>query len=249
MLVTGASSGIGAATASLLARAGADLLLAGRDEGALAQVAAATGGQTVVGDLRDAQAVARLAAEADRVGVRVAVLSAGVGWAGPLWRMPLPALDDVLTVDLLAPVRLTRLLLPGLLERGGHVVLVGSVAGRAGVPGESVYGAAKAGLSGFADALRREVAPTVGVTLVTPGLVDTAFFARRGTPYPRAFPRPVSPERVAAAVLRGVARRSDEVFVPAWLRLPARLAGGAPGLYDALASRFGDPGYVPQSRA
>lgn len=245
VLVTGASSGIGAAVVRRLHRAGSDLLLAGRDSVALAALAAGTGARQVTGDLRDRAEVEWLADEADRAGVQVAVLSAGIGWAGALVQMPQSALDDVLELDLVAPVRLTRLLLPGLLARGGSLVLVGSVAGRTGVPGESVYGAAKAGLAGFADALRREIAPAVGVTLVTPGVVDTPFFARRGVPYPRSFPRPVPPDRVAAAVLRGVERGRDEVFVPGWLRVPARLAGGAPWLYGALAARFGDPGYRP----
>ena len=245
MLVTGASSGVGAAVARRLGDEGADLLLAGRDPVALGCVATSTGGRAVAGDLRDLAALTRLAAEAEDAGVQVAVLNAGVGWAGPLAEMPLSTLDDVLGIDLVAPVRLTRLLVPGLLARGGgHLVLTGSVAGRAGVPGEAVYTAAKAGLAGFADALRRELAPAVRVTLVTPGLVATPFFARRGRPYPRAFPRPVPPERVAAAVLHGVERCAHEVFVPAWLRLPARLAGGAPAVYDVLARRFGDPGYT-----
>lgn len=245
MLVTGASSGVGAAVARRLGAAGADLLVAGRDPEALAATAGASGGRAVAGDLRDLAALTRLAAEADDARVQVAVLNAGVGWAGPLAQMPLSALDEVLGTDLVAPVRLTRLLVPGLLARGGgHLVLTGSVAARTAVPGEAVYSAAKAGLAGFADALRRELAPAVRVTLVTPGLVDTPFFARRGRPYPRAFPRPVPPERVAAAVLRGVERGLDEVFVPGWLRLPARLAGGAPGVYEVLARRFGDPGYT-----
>ncbi|HYY80318.1 MAG TPA: short-chain dehydrogenase, partial [Actinomycetes bacterium] len=67
------------------------------------------------------------------------------------------------------------------------------------------------------------------------GAVDTPFFARRGSPYVRGWPAPVAADRVARAVVRAVARERAEVFVPAWLRLPARLRGGLPGLYRRLA--------------
>jgi hypothetical protein len=69
--------------------------------------------------------------------------------------------------------------------------------------------------------------------------VDTPFFVRRGSPYTRYRPRLVSPDRVARAVLDTVARPRREVYVPAWLRVPSRLRGAAPGLFRRLATRFG----------
>ncbi|TQS29234.1 SDR family oxidoreductase [Microbispora sp. KK1-11] len=242
VLVTGASSGIGAATALELSARGARLVLSGRDQEALAGVAARTGGQVVPADLSDPSA--DLAVRAGRVDMLVAC--AGEGWSGPLVRMSGGTAERMIAVNLTAHVQLTRLLLPGMLERGrGHLVYVASIAGVVGVREEAVYAATKAGLLAFAESLRYELRAVkengVGVTAVVPGVVDTPFFARRGRPYTRRRPAPVPPERVARAIAVAVERDRAEVYVPAWLRLPARLHGAAPGAFRVLARRFGRP--------
>ncbi|MEU7879038.1 SDR family NAD(P)-dependent oxidoreductase [Microbispora bryophytorum] len=250
VLVTGASSGIGAATALELSARGARLVLSGRDEEALAGVAARTGGEALPADLSPGapegtpDGVADLAARAGPVDVLVAC--AGEGWSGPFTRMPGGTADRLVAVNLTAHVRLTRLLLPGMAERGrGHLVYVASIAGVVGVREEAVYAATKAGLLAFAESLRYELPAVkgngVGVTTVVPGVVDTAFFARRGRPYARRRPAPVPPERVARAIAVAVERGRAEVYVPAWLRLPARLHGAAPGVFRLLARWFGRP--------
>jgi short-subunit dehydrogenase len=126
-------------------------------------------------------------------------------------------------------------------ERGrGHVVNIGSIAGAAGGRGEAVYAACKAGLAGFTEALRQEHASgPIDFSLIVPGAVATAFFERRGTPYDRAFPRPVNPGRVAVAVRDAILERRAEVVVPAWLGVAMRVRGAAPELYRPLADRFG----------
>lgn len=242
-LVTGASSGIGRATAAALAGAGARLVLVGRDPERLAAAADETGGHALVADLARPGEPARVAGEAAAAlgAVDVLVNNAGVGLAGPLAGSPAPRIEELVAVNLLAPLLLTRALLPGMLARGrGSVVNVSSVAGHVGVRGEAVYAATKAGLAVFTESLQQELAGTpVRVSLVSPGVVATAFFERRGAPHARARPRPVPPERVAAAVVEAVRRGTPSVFVPAWLALPARLHGALPGLYRALASRWG----------
>ncbi|MEU8198236.1 SDR family NAD(P)-dependent oxidoreductase [Microbispora amethystogenes] len=238
VLVTGASSGIGTAIALELWARRARLVLSGRDREALAAVAARTGGEAVPADLAQ-DGTEDLAARAGPVDVLLA--NAGEGWSGPLTRMPGGTAERLIAVNLTAHVRLTRLLLPAMIERGrGHLVYVASIAGVVGVPEEAVYAATKAGLLAFAESLRYEL-PGIGVTTVVPGVVDTPFFARRGTPYARRRPAPVPPERVARAVAVAVERGRAEVYVPAWLRLPARLHGAAPGPFRALAHRFGHP--------
>jgi short-subunit dehydrogenase len=242
-LVTGASSGIGRAAAQHLAAAGANVVLAGRDRAALAEVAADTGGHVVVADLDSPDAPERVAAAADAVSGRVDVLvnNAGIGWAGEVATMGPADIDRLVAVNLVAPLRLTRALLPAMVaRRQGHLVMVASVAGATGVPGEAVYAATKAGLATFADSVRLEVAGTgVRVTTVSPGVIDTAFFSRRNRPYERSWPRPIPADRVAAAIVEAVRHDRAEVWVPAWLRLPARLRGAAPGVYRALAHRLG----------
>jgi len=247
-LVTGASSGIGAATAAALAAAGASLLLSGRDEARLAEVAGRTGGTALAGDLAAGGGAAGLAARALGAapgGIDVLVNNAGLGWAGPLGEITAGKIAELAAVNLTAPIELTRLLVPGMAERGrGGVAFVSSIAGVTGVRGEAVYAATKAGLSAFAESLAYEVRGSgVAVSVIVPGVIDTPFFSRRGRPYGRARPAPIPAGRVAAAIVSALERGRPVVYVPGWMRFPAWLHGTAPGAFRALAARFGDPGY------
>jgi short-subunit dehydrogenase len=119
------------------------------------------------------------------------------------------------------------------------IVFVTSIAGAVGVPGESVYSATKAAVEAFAVVLREELRPAgVGVSTVLPGVVETSFFDTRGVPYDRTVPRPVPPQRVAAAVVRALERGTPRTVVPRWLAFPAWLSAALPGPYRALARRF-----------
>jgi short-subunit dehydrogenase len=243
-LITGASSGIGTAVAQRLAAEGGwQLLLNGRDQGRLETVAKSTGGTALPADVADRRSREQLAEQAMERGGRVDALvaAAGIGWAGPFAGMPAEAIDRLLAVNLSAVLHLVRLFLPGMVSRGtGRVVLIGSMAGCVGVRDEAVYAATKGGLMAFADSLRYELGGTkIRVSMVMPGAVDTQFFSRRGVPYHRDRPRPVPPGRVADAVSRALAGGREDLFVPAWLGLPARVHGMAPGIFRTLAKRFG----------
>ncbi|MEU3554737.1 SDR family NAD(P)-dependent oxidoreductase [Streptomyces fragilis] len=242
-VVTGASSGIGAAVARRLSAEGWDLVLNGRDAARLHEVARGTRASYLPADLTTPGAEKRLTGFAlDRAGrVDVLVAGAGIGWAGDFVTMPASALEEVIETDLLATLRLVRQVVPHMVREGrGRVVLVGSLAGVVGVRAEAVYSAAKGALGVFSEALRYELRGTgVGLSHVVPGVVDTPFFERRGAPYRRSAPRPVPPERVADAVWTAVSRGRDEIYVPGWLRLPARVHGAAPALFRRLSSVFG----------
>jgi short-subunit dehydrogenase len=255
-LVTGASSGIGAATAAALAAAGARLLLTGRDAVRLAEIARQTGGIALPADLAEPDQPAHLAEAARQAaraapwpqsgpdGIDILVNNAGLGWAGPLGDITPAKITELVTVNLAAPMELTRLLLPGMIKRGrGRVVFISSIAGVTGVRGEAVYAATKAGLSTFAESLAYEVRDDgVRVSVIVPGVIDTPFFGRRGRPYGRKRPAPLPAERVAGAVVSALERERAIVYVPGWMRVPAWIHGAAPGAFRTLAARFGDPG-------
>lgn len=244
LLLTGASSGIGATVATRLAAQGRwRLLLSGRDPQRLELVAARSGGTALPVDLAAPGGSERLADAARRHADRVDVLvaGAGIGWAGPFTTMPGEMIDQVIAVNLSAVLHLVRLVLPGMVRRGrGQILLVSSVAGDLGVRDEAVYSATKAALNTFAECLRYELAGTpLRVSVVLPGPVQTPFFARRGVPYRRSHPRPVHPQVVANAIVAALARGPAEVYVPGWLRWPGRLRGIAPGVFRRLARHYG----------
>jgi short-subunit dehydrogenase len=137
------------------------------------------------------------------------VNNAGLAWLGDVVDIPVDDLGALVALNLLAPMDLTRRLLPGMIERRrGHIVNIGSILGYAATPPLVVYSATKAGIGAFTDGLRREVTGTgVDVTLITPGAVNgtdalvAAGGAADGAPLRVAFERTaVTPERVAAAV-------------------------------------------------
>jgi short-subunit dehydrogenase len=239
VLVTGGSSGIGAAVVRRVAGLGATPLLVGRDSAALDSLVAQVGGARLVADLASPGMVRKIAEWAGDVDVLVC--NAGVGYAGDLADQDVAAIEELVTVNLTAHLGLVRCLLPGMVAAGrGHVVFVSSIAGCMGVADEAVYSATKAGLRTFADSVRLALdGRGVGVSVVVPGVVDTPFFVRRGRVYDRARPRPVPADEVARVLVDAVVRGRREVFVPGWLRMPARLRGMAPGLVDRLQRRFG----------
>jgi len=242
VVVTGASSGIGRATALALKRAGSDVVAVGRNAAALNQLIDA-GIVPFVADVSEpAHPPALVEMATSRFGrLDAVVANAGVGYAGGFARMPLDRLDELIDVDLRAPLHLARAATPVMLEQGrGALVFVSSIAGAVPVPGEAAYSLAKHGLEAFADAIRPELrSGGVTVTVVRPGVVRTAFFARRGLPYDRRFPRPIPPERVADAIVDALRTGRHHVTMPRWLAMPAALRRHARPVYDRMARGSG----------
>jgi len=245
VLVTGASRGIGRATAELLAARGARVVAVARDESALRELADRTGGTPLAADLRDPGAPADVVRRAQAVHGRLdgVVANAGVGHAGPVADMTDEQVAALVDLNVRSTLLLARAAASAFTGQADHrprgIVFVTSIAGAVGVPGESVYSATKAAVESFAVVLREELRPAgVGVSTVLPGVVDTEFFARRGAPYDRRYPRPMPPERVARAVVAALESGRPRTIVPRWLGLPAWLSAAVPGPYRALARRF-----------
>lgn len=226
VLLTGASRGLGRFLARRLAARGADLVLSARSEAALEEVAqevrsVAARVQVVPADLSDREAIPRLASRATEVldGIDVLVNNAGIVSPYPYHRTPESEIGRAVEVNLLAPMLLSRRLLPGMVRRGwGHVVNVSSLAGKAGPPYEAAYGATKAGLIGFTQSIRREYHGTgVSASVVCPGFVEEAGMyadarAETGTEAPGITGR-ATPDEVARAVVRAVEEDLAEVIV------------------------------------
>lgn len=214
LVITGASSGIGRALALELAAAGATLHLQGRDAERLARVAsevAAAGGSATrhVADLTDDDAVDALIAalSAGAAGVAALVHSAGMVRLGSLEASDVTVLDDHYRLNLRAPYRLTRGLLPQLRRARGQVVFVNSGAGLRANAHWGAYAASKFGLRALADSLRQEVAGDgVRVTTVYPGRTATpmqrSVHEQEGRSYdPTAYVRPEDVARQVATLL------------------------------------------------
>jgi short-subunit dehydrogenase len=237
IVLTGASGGIGRAAADELARSGAALMLVGRSATRLSAQARALGPRATwqVCDLRDAAALQALAGAAAAWQANVLVHGAGVPAFGRLESIDTAQMQQVLALNVLAPMLLTQALLPHLrAQREAQVLCIGSVLGRLGLPGYSVYSASKFGLRGFAEALRRELADTpVRVKYLGPRSTRTAFNEDAVEAYNRATGTAMdAPEQVARALLALLERDAAEAFVGFPEKLAVRLNGVAPTWLD-----------------
>ncbi len=233
-LVTGAASGIGHETALAFAREGANVVAVDLDEARLAETTRsveATGRRCLSAgcDVSNPAAVEAFAARiaADIGPLDVVVNNAGVGFLGPFLDTPLSAWQQVVGVNLMGVVHVSRAFLPGMIAAGGarHLVNVSSAAGIYPVPNLSAYSASKHAVMGLSDALAMELRDTgVGVTVVCPGIINTPII-RNGRAVAPSVPasatdklsqqyqaRGAHPSLVAARIVRAVKRGEDIVL-------------------------------------
>lgn len=183
ILLTGASSGIGAVTATTLAGKGARLVLVARRKELLDDVAAqcvAAGGPeptVVVADLADLDTAERVALEADDAlgGTDVLINNAGVPKRRHIKDLTFDTVTSIMNINYFSPVRITMALLPRMIERGhGRIVMMGSLAGRIGAPREAAYAGSKFALAGWTESVAVDLDGTgVSICTIAPAAIES----------------------------------------------------------------------------
>src|SRR5271167_3531530 len=246
-VITGASSGFGAIFAEQLAKRGLPLVLTGRDEPRLSAVresvrAIAPGldVELVVGDLGTDSGVEALLAHLDGRAIDVLINNAGFGTYGPLSQADATRESDLVAVNVTALVRLTRAVLPGMVARGkGGILNVASTIAFQPAPFQATYGASKAFVLSFSQALWAETRGSgVTVSALCPGPTRTGFVDALGSDVSHTpiYRRLAAPEPVVAAGLRAM-DRGRGVAVPGWRNRAMATAGRlSPGWLTSLIS-------------
>ncbi len=251
VVVTGAARGVGALTARKLAQRGAKVALVGLEPEELKAVAAQCGAgasywEVDVTDVEALTATAR--AIQDRYGrIDTVVANAGIAIGGPLLDSDHRAFSRVIEVNLLGSVATARAFLPALVESGGYLLQIASLAAITPAPLMTAYCASKAGVEAFAHSLRAEVAyqgVKVGVgylswtdtDMVRGADQDTVLRQMRaGLPWPANKTYPLAP--AVDRLVAGIARRSAHVYAQAWLRGMQPVRWVLPSLIAAVGSR------------
>ncbi len=258
VLVTGASRGIGEAIAREFAAAGSEVVLAARSADRIGELARQLGGHAFPLDVSDPDQLEGFVPRVEsEVGpLDVLVNNAGVESDHYLERTDEADITRIVAVNLVAPMRLSRQVLPGMVDRArGRIVNISSLAAMTPTPGLVVYGATKAGLTQFSDALRFELKGSgVGVTVAHLGPIDTQMWDKvvdiKGLDAAQARLRrmgllvTVSPKKVARDVVRAVRDGRREIRHPKRLWSNMALAASPKRITEALLVGFDPRPYV-----
>ncbi|WP_248927759.1 SDR family NAD(P)-dependent oxidoreductase [Paenibacillus hamazuiensis] len=247
VVITGASSGIGALAAELLARRGAVPILMARSAAKLQDIAGRIEGRCEwhVLDVTDAAEVDRVMREVVARHGRIDILinNAGYGVFDRFVDAPLEEFASMMDVNYMGTVRCTKAVLPHMLKAGrGHILNVASMAGKIGSAKSSGYSATKHAVLGLTNCLRQELVGTgVSISAINPGPVDTPFFDKAdpsGTYVNNIKWFMLKPEEVARRAVDAIERNVPEVNIPFMASFGVKLYQLFPRLFDGIAYRL-----------
>ena len=242
VLVTGATSGVGYATAMRLlsntdrytvfatGRA-PDKLWELQNEGAIA----------IPADITNKDEMEKLLEQTGPLDI--VIFSAGVGHFEAAHLMPDEAIRSMMDTNIIAPIELTKRVLPQMMEqREGHLIYIGSQAGKVATPKASVYAATKHALIGYTNALRMEVAPFgIHVSIIHPGPIDTPFIdvADKTGNYRSSLGKHLlQVDTVADAVLKTIEKPVREINLPGIMGVTSKLYAFTPGLVEKFGRKY-----------
>lgn len=231
VLITGASSGIGAALAIRLAPDVDRLILTGRDEGRLNAVSAQchTTVRCVVGDLTDGSTIAHLTICLEDGPLDIAILNAGTASYQGQGEFDAEAANELIRANLSTVIACTGVVMPKLRQSNGHLVLMSSVAGYAGLPTAAAYCASKSAIRTLAQTLDLDFRHLgVPVTCICPGFVRTPLTDRNRFPMPFL----ISVEQAVDRIVEGIVSRRHEVHFPKRLSLILKMVSSLPASWQ-----------------
>lgn len=240
VLVTGATSGVGYALTKRLLTEGFEVIATGRSEESLAELKSA-GASIIVADLLkefDRDKLFHFINTPD-----IVVFSAGIGTFEFAHAFKREAIERLMAVNVTVPMTLTKELLPAMMSReSGHLIYLGSQAGKVATPKTSAYAASKHALIGYTNALRMEVKPYgINVTTINPGPIDTPFLelADETGQYRASLNKHLlTVDQVVNAIIRTIKKPVREVNLPWYMGITSKLYALAPGFTERIGKSF-----------
>lgn len=240
IFITGATSGIGRKMTERLIAQGHTVYATGRNESAIKSLEN-LGAIVMQADLRNRDDIDQIAAMLPPLDV--AILNAGLGYFSSAIDLSDDEIDQMLEINVRAPIYLAKRLAPAMIEKGsGHFIFVGSQAGKVATKKASVYAASKHAITGFVNGFRLEVGEhNIAVTGIYPGPIDTPFLQKADATnaYRDAISKfLIQPEKVASEVVKAIDKQPREVNLPRIMSFTSKLYAVAPRMVEFLGSGF-----------
>lgn len=240
VFITGATSGIGRIITGMLVKEGHTVYATGRNDSAITYLNG-IGAIAYKADLRIPSHIDEVVSQLPPIDI--AILNAGLGYFESAVDLADQEIDQMLDVNVRAPIYLAKRLAPAMIERkNGHFIFVGSQAGKVATKKASVYAASKHAITGFVNGLRLELAEyNIHVTGIYPGPIDTPFIQKADATnaYKEAIGKfLLPPEKVAQEVVQAIGKRPREVNLPRIMSVTSKLYAVAPAVVEFVGKGF-----------